>query len=108
MSQAGYNPSLNTDSDRVRFLTGDTKTPDAILDDEEIEWLLSEEPNVYYAAAAAIGQIARRCSGTEEARLAGDTFKWNGTPESIQKEIERMRERGAEALMPKPHAFRVL
>ena len=51
-----YDPSLPTDNDWVRFKVQDTGTsPD--LQDAEIDALLDEEPNKWYAAAAAIEVI---------------------------------------------------
>ena len=51
-----YDPSLRTDNDWVRFKVQDTGTsPD--LEDAEIDALLDEEPNKWYAAAAAIEVI---------------------------------------------------
>jgi len=50
-------PSAN-DRDAVRFLSGDTDTTDQLVTDEEIAWLLTENPNVYSAAAEACRAIA--------------------------------------------------
>ena len=42
-----------SDKDAVRFLIHDTDDTDQQLSDEEIGWLLSENVNIYLAAAAA-------------------------------------------------------
>lgn len=43
-------PSVSS-RDAVRFLIRDTNTADALIQDEEIDWLLSEAANNIYAAA---------------------------------------------------------
>lgn len=53
----GGDPAAN-DRDAVRFLVGDTDTNDELITDEEIAWLLTENGNVYSAAAAAAQTIA--------------------------------------------------
>ncbi len=45
-------PEAN-DRDAVRFLVGDTVEKDAIFQDEEIDWILTQNANVYFAAALA-------------------------------------------------------
>lgn len=55
-----YDPSLPTDKDKVRFLVGDTDDRDAVIEDGEIAFLLSEHSNVYSAAAACCRAIAAR------------------------------------------------
>lgn len=48
-----YNPALSTNLDRVRFLIGDTNTNDQLLANEEITWILTQQSDVYSAAAFA-------------------------------------------------------
>lgn len=55
----GGDPSAN-DKDAVRFLSGDTDTTDQLVTDEEIAWLLTENPNVYSAAAESCRAIASK------------------------------------------------
>jgi hypothetical protein len=55
----GGDPS-ESDQDKVRFLVGDTDTADQQIADEEIAWLLTEEPGAYHAAAAAARAIAAK------------------------------------------------
>lgn len=49
---ATYTSPANSAADAVRFLIGDTDTSDALLQDAEISWLLSENGNNTYSAAA--------------------------------------------------------
>ena len=53
------NPA-DSDRDKVRFLVFDTDTNDQLLSNEEIAWLLSEQTNVYLAAANAAEVIAAK------------------------------------------------
>ncbi len=53
------NPSANS-KDQVRFLTGDTDTTDQLLQDEEISWLLGQEPSPLAAAVRALEALAAR------------------------------------------------
>jgi len=57
-----YNSALTTDKDRVRFLVGDTNESDKLLQDEEIEYLLTETTNVLLVASRAAKAIAARFS----------------------------------------------
>lgn len=57
--------------DQVRFLVRDTDTANAFLLDSEIDWLLTEEPNIYLAAAGAARHIAHKFTGLAD-RQIGD------------------------------------
>jgi hypothetical protein len=50
-------PTLST-RDQVRFLIGDTNSSTPIFQDEEIDWLLTQNTNVYLAAASAADAAA--------------------------------------------------
>ena len=62
-----YNGDPATSSlDAVRFLVGQTSTgDDVLLYDEEIAWLLAQQPTTYYAASAAARRIAARIRMTK-------------------------------------------
>ena len=47
----------NSDLDAVRFLVTDTNHEDKLLDDNEINWLLSQEGNVRQAAIKALRNL---------------------------------------------------
>lgn len=51
------NPSAS-DKDAIRFLVGDTKLDDQLIEDEEIAFTLTQEPGLYYAASAVCRSIA--------------------------------------------------
>lgn len=76
-----YDPAQLATSEvyQVRFLIGDTNvgTPPAgpvnrlVLDDAEIAWLLTQEANVYMAAAAAADTIVQILNGGSSSSAAG-------------------------------------
>ena len=53
------NPA-DSDRDRVRFLVFDTDVNEQLINDEEIAWLLSEQSNIYMAAANTAEAIAAK------------------------------------------------
>ena len=53
------NPATS-DRDKVRFLVFDTDTNEQLINNEEIDWLLSEQSNIYLAAANAAEAIAAK------------------------------------------------
>jgi len=55
-------PSLNS-RDAVRFLIGDTVEAAAIFQDEEIDWLLTQNTNIYFAAALGADAAASLFTG---------------------------------------------
>lgn len=58
-----YSGSPSTsDLDAVRFLMGDTDESDPQLTDSEINWLLTQETNIYYAAAMGADTVSAKYS----------------------------------------------
>jgi len=57
-----YNSALTTDKDKVRFYIGDTDQTNQLLQDEEINFLLTEITNVLLAAAYAAKAVAAKFS----------------------------------------------
>lgn len=55
-----YNANLITDRDKVRFLSHDNVAGKMVLEDSEIDWLVTESANVYMAAAFVAEGIAQR------------------------------------------------
>lgn len=65
-----YDLKLDTDRDRIRFLIGDTNLSEQLLQDEEIDWIMTLGGNLQsWAAMAArsIGASFARLSDTEAA-----------------------------------------
>lgn len=108
-----FDENLGTDRDWVRFLIGDSIVASMNLEDETIDAVLAETivyPNKYFAAAecarsiVSLGKdvIKKKVDGLEIERAGDD-------PESSYRDLIKVLEaRGAELLMPKPRAFRVL
>lgn len=65
-----YNPSLNSDKDRVRFMLGDTDSKKPLFQDEELKYLLTAWTAPEQAAIAGARQLAARFS-----RLADTTIE---------------------------------
>ena len=65
MAQTYEVENISTDETyQVRFLIGDTNlSTGMLLEDEEIDWLLATEANVYMAAAMAADMIVTRMNG---------------------------------------------
>jgi len=57
-----YDSTLPTDTDKVRFHIGDTDETDQLLQNEEINYLLSETTNVLLAASRAAKTVAAKFS----------------------------------------------
>lgn len=53
-----YTPDFDTDRDQVRFFMGDTDTTDQLISDEEIAFAVTEEGNLYEAAATLCEALA--------------------------------------------------
>lgn len=88
-------PSIST-KDQVRFLVRDTTVGSMVLSDEEIEWLLTQEQNVYMAAAAAAEQMVER--GVSSRSVGGL---------SISIDIEGTKKRATELRMKGRAAYEV-
>ncbi len=65
-------PEAN-DRAAVRFLVGDTVEADAIFQDEEIDWLLLQNANVYFAAALAADAASAKFSSSAKAGVKTKT-----------------------------------
>jgi len=105
-----YSSALATDIHRVRFLIRDTVEANAGLQDEEILWILGEEPNIYFAAARA-GEAAFLADGKgiSSVSIGGLSISRGSSPEeAYRKYLSSLREKGAHELLPSPKAFEVL
>lgn len=105
---ATYNPALPTARDWVRFTINDTDTAAALLQDEEIDALLTEESSTgpgakYYAAAAAIEVLAARHAargaGIAEKEVDGLRLKFGLGGDATWKDVANtLRMRGSAAV----------
>lgn len=72
---ATYDASCATKKDQVRTLIGDVDVTNAYLQDETIEWFITQEMNVYMAASKSAYAVYMKLSGggTLEDRKVGET-----------------------------------
>lgn len=66
-----YNPALPSERDQVRFLIQDTNTSKQLFQDSEIDWVLTQEMNVYTAAASLCDTLVFK-AGAVRAKKIGD------------------------------------
>lgn len=92
-----YDNPAASERDAVRFLIGDTDTDDQLIQDEELDFLLDERQDRYYAAADAAEQIAARFS--REVNQSADGLSWSGSSLSQQfyELAEKLRKMGKRA-----------
>jgi len=69
---ATYNPAMPTTRDKVRFLIQDTVVASAMLQDEEIDFMLTEYPNYKLAAANCADVLSSKFSGMAEEKTIGN------------------------------------
>lgn len=110
---ATYEPTLPTSRDKVRFLVGDTDVDPgpAQLQDEEIDWILTEQSNVHFAAARALSVLLMRWGnageGVLEKRVEDLELRWgvdDTARDVLQRRIEELRVLGS----PQPRRLRVV
>lgn len=72
---ATFDETCHDTKDQVRALTGDVDITNPYLQNETIEWILTQEMNVYMAASKAAYMIYMKLSGggTLEDRKVGET-----------------------------------
>jgi len=65
-----YNPSTMTDRNKVRFLIGDTDTTDQLVQDEEVDFAITENgTNLFAAAAMLCRAIAAKFSRESDTKV---------------------------------------
>jgi len=88
-----YNPGLEKPLDQVRFLVGDTKIAKQLVQDEEINWALKQEHNIYMAAASVADKLATESRGLRS-RTTGSLSRTFG-PEFWTARASDLRKRGS-------------
>lgn len=82
-----------SDTDAVRFLIQDTDCTKNIFEDEEIAWTLTEEANIYMAAACLLDNAINNSTGTVQSKKVGDLSLTFGLSETRQR-IKDLRAKG--------------
>lgn len=72
-----YDAALGTDVDRVRFLVQDNNSAKQLFQDEEIDWVLSNEDNIYTAAATLCDQLVTRAGGVKSKKISEFTITYD-------------------------------
>ncbi len=88
-----YDISLATEKDQVRFLLQDTDCTSNIFEDEEIAWVLTQEANIYMAAACLLDTGINQSSGSLTSKKVGDLSLAFGLSETRQR-IKDLRMKG--------------
>ncbi len=84
-------PAANTTA-TVRFLVQDTDTNRQLATDEEIAWALTQEHNVYTAAASVLDSIIHRLAGISSKKV-GD-FSISFDLKDAKERVIRLRNKG--------------
>ena len=92
------NPASSS-RDAVRYLLHDTSTAAPFMNDAEIEWLVSEKPNVYRAAAQGARQLAAQLNDNVASKTVGSltlTYSERATKWlDLAKSLENQANKGA-------------
>lgn len=83
----------DSDRDAVRFLSGDDVATDFVLEDAEINWLLTQEANVYYAAAAAAERIATKWAGLADKQVGDLKISYRDQAKQFRTRAADLRRR---------------
>ena len=86
-------PAVST-RDRVRFLLRDTDMSAPMLTNAEIDWLLTEEPNVYLAAASAAEQVTSRFANLADKQVGDLRISYRNQVSDWSKRASDLRSRG--------------
>ena len=79
--------------EQVRFLIRDTDTARQMAQDEEIDWALTQEMNIYMAAAAVLIATANRSHGVSSKSVGSLSLSFEG-PDAMLRRAELLRARG--------------
>jgi hypothetical protein len=110
VAQGTYDERLATDRDWVRFLIGD-RGPTFRISDDELDAVLADSANKYFAAADALTSIrdswTMSTNGIQSKSVDGLSISY-GSVEKVNERITWLRKKGADMLATRPKLFRVL
>lgn len=86
-----YNSALATTRDQVRFLVQDTNTSNKLLDDSEVDWMLTQETNIYFAAAALADALSAKYAGVKSIDVDGLSVDYSGLSDRYAALAARLR-----------------
>ena len=92
---------LPNERDKVRLLVSDTDSENFLMEDEEIDFFISEEPNKYFAAASTANTMIMRLEGAFfEDQKVGETRLRTKRINELKLLIDQWRARGATHQLP--------
>lgn len=83
----------SSDTDKVRFLLGDTDSTNFLLQNEELTFLLTEWENPYLAAAAGADQLAATAAQWLSYNADGTTLSLSDAQEKYARLADQLRDR---------------
>ncbi len=95
------NPS-SSDTDAVRFLVGDVDEATPLVQDEEIAWALSSEPNVYRAAATICDTISARYAKAVSRTVGGLSLDESGKYRQYAELAKTLRVQARQRVLAAP------
>lgn len=84
----------SSDLDQVRFLIGDTDTDDQLVNNEEVDWSLSQF-SVYIAAAELCDAIAAKFARKVDKSVGDLKISFSKQGEQYSKKAKQLRSRGS-------------
>ncbi len=88
-----YDSALPTEKDQIRFLLQDTDCANNIFQDEEIAWVLTQEANIYTAAACLLDTAVNKSTGALTSKKVGDlSLSWSVA--EVRQRIKDLRAKG--------------
>jgi hypothetical protein len=96
-----YVDPSTSDKDAVRFLVGDIDSGDWLVSDEEIDYTLDQEPNVYRAAADVAESIAAKFAREVSASAEGMSYSAQELFRNFMDLAERLRRMAARRARPR-------
>lgn len=79
---------------QVRLLIKDTDTNRQLMQDEEINWLISSEPNIYFAAASAADTIAANFGAKASKTVGPLSISYGDQRDTYSSLADSLRTRG--------------
>jgi len=98
---ATYDSSMTTNKDKVRFLIQDTVVATAMLQDEEINFMLIEYPNYKMAAANCADVLSSKFASAAESRTIGNLkLEYSDKAKKYADLASRLRMQASKFILP--------
>ena len=93
-----YDNGMGTDKDKVRFLIQDTNSSRQLFQDQEINWVISTEANIYTAAAQLCDILVTKAGGLKYKKIGDLSIAYD--PAFYRTLSGQLRARGAGHQVP--------